>query len=43
MLLNADITYTIITLRDVFLFTVTGSQNVDCYILNAMKLSPGKK
>lgn len=45
MLLSAGITYStsLHLLRDVFLSTVIGSQNVDCCILNTMKISPGKK
>lgn len=40
MLLSAGIMYNLF--RGKFLSTATGPQNVDCYTLNSMKISPEK-
>lgn len=39
MLLNAGIAHNLLLY---LVSTITGSQDVDCYILNAMKMSPEK-
>lgn len=39
MLLNAGIAHNLLLY---LVSTITGSQDVDCYVLNAMKMSPEK-